>query len=167
MNNICWLDILLLLPLLYGLIRGLMRGLITELNTLLALLLGVAGAKSWGAALASWLHQQASWPTEVCNVIAYVLLFLAIAVALHFIGTLLQKLLKAIQLGWVNRLLGGICGAVKWAVIVLALVFVVGQLDHFISFMPNELKKQSRLYQPALDAVNHTVQLYNGHDQSS
>lgn len=166
MNNICWLDILLLLPLLYGLIRGLMRGLITELSTVLALLLGVAGAKLWGAVFATWLHQKATWPIEVCNVIAYVLIFLAIAIALHFVGTLLQKLLKAIKLGWVNRLLGGVCGALKWAIIVLVLVFVVGQFDHFIPFMPSELKKQSRLYQPALDTINRTVQLYNDYDQS-
>ncbi|MCQ2342555.1 MAG: CvpA family protein [Paludibacteraceae bacterium] len=154
-GKICWLDVVILLPVLVGLVRGLMRGLVTELNAILAVVLAVVGARLWGGKLALWLHQTTSWAQEFCNILSYVLLFLAIALALNFCGHLLQSLLKKIHLGWVNRLLGCILGTCKWCIIVLVLVFVVGQLDKRFKFMPDQLKQHSITYQPALDTANH------------
>lgn len=157
MDKICWLDVIILLPLLFGLIRGLMRGLVTELNAVLAVLLGVLGSRLCGADFATWIVTKTSWPQAVANVIAYVLLFLSIAIVLTLLGKVFQKLLKKINLGWVNRLLGGICGTIKWSVIVLVLIWITGQLDTNFKLMPTDLKQQSRLYQPALDTADKAV----------
>jgi len=155
MDKICWLDVIILLPLLYGLIRGLMRGMIAELNAVLALVLGIIGARIWGPQLATWMQHSYDWNMQICNILSYVTIFLAIAIVLNLIGAALQKLLKAIKLGWVNRLLGGLCGTLKWAIIVLVLVFVVGQLDCQFHILPNDLKSSSKVYQPALNSANH------------
>jgi len=155
MKNICWLDIIILLPLLYGLIRGLMRGMITELNAVLSLVLGIIGARIWGPALALWIQNTSHWHIQLCSILAYVTIFLAIAIVLNLVGAAFSKLLKAIKLGWVNRLLGGVFGILKWALIVLVLVFVTGQIDKQFQILPNDLKQQSIVYQPALDSANH------------
>lgn len=161
-----WLDIVILLPLLIGLVRGLMKGLVTEIIAIVAVVLGFIGAKIWGPPFSAWVLQQFTWPQPVCDAVAYALLFIAVTLALNLVGRLISRLLKAISLGWVNRLLGGAFGAAKWAVIVLALVFCVNKLDTQFHFMQPELKSNSLLYgkavvyaDKALDYVKSTTTL--------
>ena len=141
-----WLDILILLPLLIGLIRGLMKGLIVEISSIVAILLGFFGAKYWSAAFASWIMLQFKWSETACIVVAYALLFAAIALGLNIVARLLSKLFQKIQLGWLNRLLGGLFGASKWAIVIVALVLCVHNLDKQFQFIQPELKEKSVVY---------------------
>ena len=166
-----WLDIVILLPLLIGLVRGLMKGLVTEIIAIVAVVLGFIGAKLWGADFSAWILQQFTWPQPVCDAVAYALLFIGITLALNLVGRLISKLLKAINLGWVNRLLGGAFGVGKWAVIVLALVFCVNKLDTQFHFLKPELKSASLLYSHAVryaeKTLDYTTQVFNSTKQSS
>ena len=152
-----WLDIVILLPLLVGLVRGTMRGLITEIIAIAAVILGFIGAKIWGHVFSAWLLSQFTWPQPVCDAVAYALLFLGIAIALNIAGRLLSKLLKAINLGWINRVLGATFGLLKWAFIVLALVFCVNKLDQQFNFIQPELKKQSIIYPEAVKLADKAL----------
>jgi membrane protein required for colicin V production len=124
-----WLDVLLVLPLLFGLIRGLMRGLISEIIAIVVVILGVLGARFGAPAFSSWLLSQFAWPQGVCDVVAYILLFLAIAIVLAIVAKLLNKFMKAIHLGWANRLAGGLFGTAKYALIVLVVVFAMDRTN--------------------------------------
>lgn len=141
-----WLDIIILLPLLIGLVRGLMKGLITEIIAIAAVVFGFIGAKLWGQAFSAWILTQFTWPQAVCDAVAYALLFLGISIALHFVARLISKLLSAISLGWINRLLGAAFGVAKWSLIVLAIVFCVNKLDMQFHFLQPEVKSSSLLY---------------------
>ncbi len=152
-----WLDIVILLPLLIGLVRGTMRGLITEIIAIAAVILGFIGAKIWGKVFSAWLLTQFTWPQPVCDAVAYALLFLGIAIALNIVGRLLSKLLKAIKLAWVNRLLGATFGVIKWGLIVLAIVFCVNKLDEQFKFLQPELKKQSIIYSEAVKLADQAL----------
>ena len=124
-----WLDVLLVLPLLFGLIRGLMRGLISEIIAIVVVILGVLGARFGAPAFSAWLLAQFAWPQGVCDVVAYILLFLAIAIVLAIVAKLLNKFMKAIHLGWANRLAGGLFGTAKYALIVLVVVFALDRTN--------------------------------------
>ena len=152
--NISYIDILILLPLFLGLVRGLMRGLVTELIAILAVILGAVGARIWGSMCSAWLMTQFNWPDTVCDVTAYSLLFLAITIALNLLGKVFSRLLKVIHLGWLNRLLGGVFGTLKWAVIVLTLVFLVDKLDQQFHFIKEDAKKKSVTYEPTVKSAN-------------
>ena len=141
-----WLDILILLPLLIGLIKGLMKGLIVEVTSIVAIILGFLGAKLWSAAFASWLMQQFEWSETACIVVAYALLFAGIALALNLVARLLSKLFLKIQLGWLNRLLGGIFGTAKWGIVIVVLVLCLHNLDKQFQFIQPELKEKSVVY---------------------
>ena len=141
-----WLDILILLPLLIGLVRGLMKGLIVEVSSIVAILLGFFGAKYWSASFASWLMQQFDWSETACIVVAYALLFAGIALGLNIVARLLSKLFQKIQLGWINRLLGGVFGAAKWGIVIVALVLCVHNLDKQFQFIQPELREKSVVY---------------------
>ena len=141
-----WLDILILLPLLIGLIRGLMKGLIVEVVSIAAIVLGFLGAKWWSAGFASWLMQQFEWNETACIVVAYALIFAGIALGLNIVARLLSKLFQKIQLGWINRLLGGVFGTAKWGIVIVALVLCVHNLDKQFQFIQPELREKSVVY---------------------
>jgi membrane protein required for colicin V production len=144
-----WLDIIILLPLLIGLVRGLMKGLVIEIASIVAIVLGYIGSRLWGAIFAAWLIKQFSWPETVCMVVAYALLFIGISLLLHILARALSKLFQKVSLGWLNRLLGGVFGTLKWAIIVLTLVLCVHRLDEQFQFIQPDLKEQSIIYMQA------------------
>lgn len=156
-NDISYIDVLIILPLAVGLIRGLMRGLITELIAIMAVVLGVIGARLWAPAFTAWLLANFTWPEQVCIVVAYTLLFLGIAIVCNLCGKMFSRLLRAIHLGWLNRLLGGVFGALKWTIIVLTLVFVVSTLDDKFHFIKDDLKQHSVCYKPSVHAANYCL----------
>lgn len=152
-----WLDVLLVLPLVFGLVRGLMHGFISEIITFAVVILGVLG--SWVAAppFSEWLLAQFAWPKEVCDVVAYMLIFIGIAIVLSLLAKLLNKFLKAIHLGWANRLLGGIFGICKFGILVLLVVFVLDRTNeafHYLDESP--VVKTSVVYPPMVQA-NHAI----------
>ena len=144
-----WLDIIILLPLLIGLVRGLMKGLVIEIASIVAIVLGYIGSRLWGAMFAAWLIKQFSWPETVCMVVAYALLFIGISLLLHILARALSNLFQKVSLGWLNRLLGGVFGTLKWAIIVLTLVLCVHRLDEQFQFIQPDLKEQSIIYMQA------------------
>jgi len=134
-----WLDVLLVLPLLVGLVRGLMRGLVSEVIAIAVVILGALGSRMWAKPFSQWLLAQFAWPQQVCDVVAYVLLFLAIAIVLSIAAHWLNKLLRAIHLGWANRLGGAVFGIAKYGLIVLIAVFVMdytNQAYHWLDESP-------------------------------
>ena len=151
-----WLDVILLLPLLVGLVRGLMRGLISEVIAIAVVILGALGSRMWAAQFSAWLLRQFAWPTEVCDVVAYILLFLAIAIVLSILAKLLHKFLRAIHLGWANRLLGAIFGIAKYGILVLIVVFAMDKTnEHYHWLDKSPVIKTSMLYPQAVKITHY------------
>lgn len=130
-----WLDVLLLLPLLVGLVRGIMRGLVSEIIAIVVVVFGVLGAKFWAPTFSKLLLCQFAWPQGVCDVVAYVLIFLAIAIILSLLAKLLTKFLRTIHLSWANRFFGGLFGLVKYGIIVLIVVFIVNRTNQSFHYL--------------------------------
>lgn len=152
--QISYIDVLILLPILIGLVRGLMRGIVTEVIAILGVIIGLLGARIWGGGFAAWLVAHFTWPEAVCRVVAYSLVFLGIAIVCNLIGRLFSRLLHAIHLGWLNRMAGGAFGALKYGLVVLAVVYVVNLLDTQFQFIRPETKSQSVCYYPTLNIAN-------------
>ena len=141
-----WLDIMILLPMLVGLIIGIKRGLIIELTYLISIIVGGICARTLSAPVTIWLEQQFTWSEAVCSVVAYALLFLISTILLCLLGKLMTKFFKAIKLGWVNRLLGGVFGLAKYATVVLVIVLCLHRLDTHFQFLNENLKTNSIIY---------------------
>jgi membrane protein required for colicin V production len=149
-----WLDVLILLPLLVGLVRGLMRGLISEIIAFVVVILGVLGSRFLAPPFSKALLHWFEWPKGVCDIVAYVLIFLAVAVVLSIIARLLVRFLRAIHLSWANRLLGGIFGVLKYGILVLIAVFVMDKSNEVFEWQKDEeVVRTSVLYPPLVDAT--------------
>lgn len=142
------LDIIILIPLLYGLIRGLVKGLVHELTAMVAVAAGVIGARIWAPHLAWQLAEMITMKPEVAQVISYCLVFLGIALSLHLIGKLFTKMLSAISLGGLNRVLGGLFGLTKWALITSIILNGFAFLDNKFHILKPEMKTESIAYEP-------------------
>lgn len=157
-----WLDALLLLPLVVGLVRGLMRGLVSEVIAILVVILGVLGARWFAPPFSGWLEKQFAWQGEVCDVVAYVLIFLVIAIILSVLAKLLSKFLRAIHLGWANRLFGGVFGVCKYAIIVLIAVFAMEKTNKSFHWMDkSKVVKTSVVYPYTVEAVEYAEDAFD------
>lgn len=154
-----WLDAILLFVLLIGLIRGCMKGIIVELTAILAVIIGIVGARMWTHDVAAWFVMQFSWNMEIARVLAGIILFVGIALVLTIIGRLLTRLMKAIHLGAINRMLGGVFGVIKYALILLFAVWCTNQLDLRLHFLDSNLKTQSVVYTIAVQAADRAETL--------
>lgn len=151
-----WLDILILVPLLAGLVRGLMRGFVSEVIGLAVVILGVLGSRLFAPPFSAWLLKQFAWKAEVCDIVAYILIFLAIAIVLSILGSLLSRLLHAIHLGWVNRLLGAVVGVAKLSIVVLLAVYVMELTDRSFHWKSNaQVIQTSKIYPYCVQALNY------------
>lgn len=131
-----------------------MRGLVSEVIAIVVVVLGALGSRMLAPSFAAWLLRQFAWPDEVCDVVAYVLIFLAIAIALSVLAKILHRFLQAIHLGWANRLLGGLFGACKYGIIVLIIVFAMDRTNaHYHWLDKSPVVKTSVVYPQAVKIV--------------
>lgn len=157
-----WLDIILVLPLLVGLVRGLMRGFISEVIAILVVILGVLGARYAAPDFSAWLLTQFAWPQGVCDVVAYTLIFLVIAILLSIFAKLVSKLMRAIHLGWANRLTGGVFGIAKYGLLVLMVVFVLDRTNDAFHWLDESPVVQTSVVYPHMVEATHAVLSFAG-----
>ena len=57
-------------------------------------------------------------------------------------------MVKAVALGFVNKLAGGIFGMLKFGLILSVIIFVLNAIEKNIHIIPSEMKQKSLLYEP-------------------
>jgi membrane protein required for colicin V production len=121
------LDFVVIGILLFSLLLGVWRGLIYEVMALLGWPLAFVLSKLFAGNLAPLLPlQQETWR----NAAAYVLVFIVVLIVWNVIARLLSKFLKVMGSGWLDRVMGGLFGLMRGALVVLVLVWLAG-LTHF------------------------------------
>lgn len=160
--TINWLDVILVLPLVVGLVRGLMRGLISEIIAIVVVILGVLGARFGAPPFSAWLLTQFAWPQGVCDVVAYTMLFLGIAILLSILTRLLTKFMRKIHLGWANRLAGGLFGIAKYGLIVLIVVFVMDRTNDAFHWLDGAQVVSDSVIYPLMVKATHALLSFAG-----
>ena len=69
------------------------------------------------------------------------------------LGLILDKIIKMVALGLISRVLGGVFGVLKMALITSALLLIVNSIDQQLEIIPKEQKKKALLYQPISEIV--------------
>lgn len=142
-----YLDVVILLPILFGIIMGLKRGIVKEVLAIVGIILGIVVSRMYAGDAAVWLQQHVStWDIQLLRPIAAFTLFVVVALVCNLLAYLLTKLFKLIALGWLNRLIGGIFGAAKWMLIVAVIILCIDMLDGVLHFIRPEVKDGSLLY---------------------
>jgi len=142
------IDIVLGALLLFGLIRGTMKGLFVEIASLFALVLGVFGAIHFSYFVADLLESKVDWDEKTMNIVAFATTFVIIVLAISLAGKALTKLADFAALGMLNKLLGGVFGALKIGLILSVLLIVFNKLNKTLPFMEEDELEESILYKP-------------------
>mgnify|MGYP000677744881 FL=1 len=142
------IDIVLGALLLFGLIRGAMKGLFVEVASLVALVLGVYGAIHFSGFAAEFLESKVDWAQKTINIVAFAITFVIIVLAISLAGKALTKLADFAALGIINKLAGGLFGALKIGLILSVLLIVFNKLNNTLPFMEKEDLEESILYKP-------------------
>ncbi len=142
------IDIVLGALLLFGLIRGAMKGLFVEVASLVALVLGVYGAIHFSGFAAEFLESKVDWAEKTINIVAFAITFVIIVLAISLAGKALTKLADFAALGIINKLAGGVFGALKIGLILSVLLIVFNKLNNTLPFMEQEDLDESILYKP-------------------
>jgi len=146
-----WIDIVIIVLLIFGLARGFINGFIKELASLLALILGIWGAIKFSTFTAGRLYDYFDMTGPYVGIIAFMVTFIIIVVIIHFLGLLLDKFVETISLGFLNSLLGLVFGVLKSALILSVIFVVLNAINVRHHFLPEEKIEQSKFYNPIAD----------------
>jgi membrane protein required for colicin V production len=146
-----YIDLIIIVLLVFGLARGFINGFIKELASLLALILGIWGAIKFSAFTAGRLYDYFDMTGQYVGIIAFLITFVIIVIIIHFIGLLIDKFVEKISLGVLNSLLGLVFGVFKTALILSVIFTVLNAIDAKHHFLPKKQIEDSRLYNPIAD----------------
>jgi membrane protein required for colicin V production len=147
------LDIIILVLLFFGLFNGLRNGLFVEVASLVALIAGVYGAIHFSDFAADFLMGKVDWNEKTVNITAFIITFVVIILLIALAGKALTKLADFAALGMLNKLLGGIFGVLKMAVILSVILIIFDSLNKTLPFTDKEDLEDSMLYNPIKSLV--------------
>ena len=139
-----YLDILITVSLLYGLIKGFSSGLIKEVTSLLALFIGVYVAINFSEYLEPKFIDVLQDYQQFVPVLAFGVLFLVSVLCVKMLGFFVDKITKALALGFFTSLLGGFFGFLKVVVVFSFLLFFINDYN----LVNNQAKAGSVLFNP-------------------
>ncbi len=141
-----YFDIIVGILLIIAILRGFRNGLIIELAALAALVLGILGAIKFSDLTEGWLMQYIS--SNYIGIIAFLITFAGIVIAVHLIAKAVDKLIAAVSLGVVNRIFGAAFSFLKYTFILSVIMAVFASFDKTFNLIPEDTKNSSILYEP-------------------
>ena len=146
-----WIDLGIVVILILSLVMGFINGLVKEVASLAALILGIWGAIKFSTFTAGKLYDLFDMTGQYVGIIAFLITFGIIVVLIHFIGILADKVVNAVSLGFVNRLLGIAFGLIKSVLLMSVFFVILNAIDVRRPFLPKERIEESMFYNPISD----------------
>jgi membrane protein required for colicin V production len=134
--------------LLFALYRGFKKGVVHMMASLVALVLGLFGAIKFRPTVASLLDSVFTIDSAYINVIAFTVAFVSIVIVVHVLAFFVEKLINAVALNFVNRLLGMVFGVVVTAFVISIILWPVNQVNAGREIIKPKLIQGSLLYKP-------------------
>lgn len=144
------LDIFILIPISIGFVFGFFKGLVKELTSIAAIFLGIFFSKILSPWLSQILVKSWDFSAKIAQPIAYLVIFIAVVIVLLMLARTLDKLFESMSLGGLNKLLGGVFGGLKYALILSVLLNVFEVVDSKFNFVAPETKSSSLVYMPLI-----------------
>lgn len=141
-------DIIITGLLLFGFVRGLFKGLFLEVASFIALVAGIYGAIHFSYFIKDLLITKVSWEEKYITLAAFAITFLVIVIVVTLIGKLFTKIADFASLGILNKLLGGVFGALKIGFGLSVILLIFSKLNNKIPFISVEQQESAILYEP-------------------
>lgn len=137
-------DIIAGIPLLYAAYRGFRSGVVVQLCGIVGLLCGVYFAFRYGARVGGWLHAG----EEVATAAGFVVVVLAVVLALAVLGRLIRGVFRFAGLGVFDAAGGAVFGVLKMLLVLGALLCAFETLNRATGWVESDRYEKAMLYRP-------------------
>jgi membrane protein required for colicin V production len=148
-----YIDMFIVVLLVYAVFKGFTNGFIMQLTLLAALLLGIFGALKLSGFTARQLENHVNLSPDFIYIASLGITFLLVFVAVYLVGKLTEKLIKAVELSFVNRLLGVLFGVSKIVLILGILLSYIDRIDQKVHLLPEGSREHSIFFKPFTSIV--------------
>ena len=155
--NLNYLDIIIVVLMFVFGVAGWRKGIIIEAATLLGLGLGLYGAFHFSDYTAQELVNWVEINPQYLGVISFIVTFIVVALVVNLIGRLLSKVVKNLNLGFIDRLGGFLVGLAKGVLLCSLMVMLINALN-LRGIVKEDAKKNSMLYPWVEQAVPYVYQ---------
>jgi len=145
------LDYILLIPLIPAVISGIRKGFLVQAISIIAIVLGVWLSCKFSQVVSDWVRTWFDGPEGAINAIAFTLIFIGVALALGALARILEKSLKLVMLGCLNRLLGVIFAIAKYLLVIGIIVLIFNGINTKFGIVKSDILSESAVYQTIKD----------------
>ena len=143
-----YIDIIICIPLVWGLYKGFTKGLIIEAASIVAFGFGVYGGIHFSNFLARKISAWFNWHSPYLPIVAFAITFLLIVILVFLIAKLVQRMVDGMALSVFNKIGGALFGALKFALILSVLIFMLDAIEKSYPVFSMKTKNESLLYKP-------------------
>jgi membrane protein required for colicin V production len=141
-----WLDIAICILLLIGLWKGYLNGFFVELTSMIALIAAIYGSIYFSNYASDWLRIQFNWDETYITIASFIITFVVIIFVITYVGKLITKIIKTVQLSFINKLAGAAFGMVKMGFIASVILMFINTASGEFDLVPKEIKENSLIY---------------------
>ncbi len=140
-------DIILILCFIPAVISGLRKGFISQIAGIIIIIASIWLSYEFSDTVSGWI---AGWMEnanpDVLKFVSFAVIIIAVAILLTLISRLLENLLKAIMLGWLNKMLGLLFAILKYAVVLCILIYFFNILNDSWDIVSKTVLDESAVY---------------------
>lgn len=142
------LDWIIIAFIAMGAVLGFAKGALKQAAAIVGLVAGLLLARALFLQVGEKLAIEIGTSVSVAQIIAFFMIWIIVPLALLFLAGMLTKVLEIVHLGFVNRFLGAVLGALKFAFLVSMAIAFIEFVDSEDELIGRTIKKSSLLYYP-------------------
>lgn len=136
-------DFIVATILIYGFYRGYSKGFVKSLASFFSVFIGVIIALNFSYLAAEFLNNSFSIDPKYLPLFSFVSVFIVVLILINIISNFIDKVIKALSLGVVNKLAGGLVFAFLYGFIISTGMWFVDKAG----FIGREIKAESVTYE--------------------
>ena len=149
-----WLDIVFLVPLLWGAYSGFKKGLIAQVLGLTSLFAGVWLGVNYQEMVSPFLIEKVQ--EKYISISCFIVLFFSVIILGAITTKIMEKFANFIQLKLINKLVGLILGVLKISSFLVIAVSIIQTWDSQ-SIMIDQSTKENSLFFPVFNNIGNSI----------
>ena len=149
-----WLDIVFLVPLIWGAYNGFKKGLIAQVIGIISLLAGVWVGINCKELVTPFIIEKVQ--EKYLSISCFLVLFFLVIIFGTMISKILEKFANFIQLKWINKLGGLVLGIIKISTFLVIAVSILKTWDSHTVIIDKSTKNNSIIF-PILNNVGNAI----------
>ena len=139
-----WIDIVLIVPLLWAVWIGYKDGIVAQLGGIAGLLLGVWLAFKYSVQVGAWLNV----PGAISQIVGFLVIVLVVIITIGLLGKLLGKLFDSIGLSIINKMGGVVLAIVKMSLLLSVIIMAFDLVNKSTKWVDQSNLDNAKLYRP-------------------